>query len=358
MTRRHESHVDWKHLAFYGLAAAVMAIIGLVAIWAFIERQSLVIQPEPLPKITLVTRDATSPLAASWVRLLANAELQPTLVPLETFDPIEGVVVFCDVQEIPPRLANSLVDFVRHGGSIAFVGKPPVTPIGGFRLIAEDGMSDSVLTLAESVSPVLARLNPGQEITVHHRRVAFLKETPRMVVDARWKENARAVVMHLEQDGARYLWFGFDPDALTGDDRQVKLLLRTSFRWLAGQPVSDGAVGEPQEAKTLTPEARRDARANRFAFSVDRARNPKLFTVRMTNRGGVSLPNPTVKVWLPPEVTRVELAGDIIMKRNATLSSVPGESACMISLPRLTRNEDRVMKLRIVGTRAVQHARR
>lgn len=117
-------------------------------------------------------------------------------------------------------------------------------------------------------------------------------------------------------------------------------------------------MGAPQEAKTLTPEARRDARVNRFAFSVDRARNPKQFTVRMMNRGGLSLSNPTVKVWLPPEVTRVELAGDIIMKRNATLSSVPGESACMISLPRLTSNEDRVMKLRIVETRAVQHARK
>lgn len=129
MARRHEARVDWKHLAFYGAAAAVMAIIGLVAIWAFIERQSLVIQPEPLPKITLVTHDASSPLAASWVRLLTNAELQPTLVPLETFDPIEGVVVFCDVDEIPARLATPLVNFVSHGGSIAFVGKPPATPI-------------------------------------------------------------------------------------------------------------------------------------------------------------------------------------------------------------------------------------
>jgi hypothetical protein len=181
--------------------------------------------------------------------------------------------------------------------------------------------------------------------------VAFLKETPRMVIDARWKANARAVIMHMEQAGTRFLWFGFEPDAVPHDDRQLQLLLRTAFRWVAGQPVSEGAIGPAQMAKTLSPNARRQARAKHFVFSVDPLPNRRLFSIRMSNRGTTALENPTVKVWLPPGVTKVRLAGDFIMKRNATITGVPEEGACLVSLPRLTPNEDRVMKLKIGDVR-------
>jgi hypothetical protein len=363
MARRHEARIDWKILAFYGLIMAVVVVIGGVAIWSFIERQALVIQPEPLPKITVVVPDTTSKTGAAWVRLLTRAELQPNLVPLETFDPIEGVVVFCDVEEIPPRLANLLDVFVHRGGAIAFVGKPPRTSIGQFLIRVEPGTSDAAIKLAESASPVLARLNPGQELATRRMPVTLIKESPRMVVDARWRDSARAAVMHIEHDGGRYLWLGVEPGMFVGDDRQLMLLLRTAFRWVSGQPVSDGAIGTAQVAKTLTPGARRDARENRFAFSVDRSPTPDLFTVRMMNRGGLPLSNPTVKVWLPPNVTKVALTGDFIMKRNATLTGVPEEGACLVSLARLTRNEDRVLKLKIVETRRIsggpaQQARR
>lgn len=173
-----------------------------------------------------------------------------------------------------------------------------------------------------------------------------------MVVDARWKANARAVIMHMENDGARTVWFGLDPEALQqAADPQLMLLLRTACRWVAGQPISDGAVGSEQIATLLTPEARRRAREGRFVFSVDRLQNQRTFSVRMTNRGTLPLENPTVKIWLPPGVTQVALAGDFIMKRNAVLSGVPEEGACIVSLSSLTRNEDRVMKLKIVGSR-------
>jgi hypothetical protein len=195
-------------------------------------------------------------------------------------------------------------------------------------------------------------LNPGYELATKPVKVALLKESPHMVVDARWKTSARAVVMHVEEKGARTIWFGFDPESLVKEeDNQMMLLLRTAFRWVSGQPVSDGAVGPAQVASTLTPAARREAREGRFAFSVDRLSNPKLFSVRMTNRGGAPLENPTVKIWLPPGVTEVALSGDFIMKRNATLSGVPEEGACVVSLPSLTSNEDRIMKLRIVNSR-------
>lgn len=351
MARRQDVRVDWKHLVVPGFALAIVLIIGAIAIWSFIERQSLVIQPETLPKITIVTQDPTSRLAAAWVRLLTRAEMNPTLVPLETFDPIEGVVVFCDIPHIPPRTVSLLEEFVNKGGALVFVGQPPQTPIGGYHLVASPGVSDSSFKLSENSSPVLARLTPGTTIQVRRTKVALLKESPRMGVDARWSDKSRAVAMHQEVQSARYLWFGLDPDAIAGDDQALALMLRTAFRWAAGQPVSDGAVGAPQIAKTLTPNARKDARENGFAFSVDRAKDPTLLTVRMINRGGKPLANPTVKVWMPPRVTKVALGGDVIMRRSATLTGVPEEGACLISLPSLTRNEDRVLKLEIVEER-------
>ena len=363
MARSRDVRVDWKHLLVPGIALAVVLIIGAIAIWSFIERQSLVIQPETLPKITIVTVDPSSRLAAAWVRLLTKAEMNPTLVPLETFDPIEGVVVFCDIPEIPPRTVSLLDQFIGKGGALVFVGVPPVTPIGDYHIVASPGLSDSSFKLGENSSPVLARLTPGTTIQVRRTKIALLKESPRMGVDARWSDKSRAVAMHEESRGARYLWFGLDPDAIASDDQALSLMLRTAFRWAAGQPVSDGAVGAPQTAKTLTPNARKEARDNGFAFSVDRAKDPSLLTVRMINRGGKPLANPTVKIWMPPRVTKVALAGDVIMRRNATLTGVPEEGACLISLPSLTRNEDRVLKLEIVeertnaGAHTSQHAR-
>lgn len=348
---RREAHVDWKHLVVPGVVLAVVVVIGVLAIWSFIDRQSLVIQPEVLPKITVVTHDQKSRLAAAWVRFLTRAEMNPTLVPLDTFDPIEGVVVFCDIPTIPPRLNLLLDEFLRRGGALVFAGAPPDTRVGRVPLSSEAGMSDALLKLGENASPLLARLTPGWQMPVRPSRVALLKESPRMAVDARWAGNSRAVAMHIEVDGARYLWFGLDPDTVTGAGGQFMVLLQNAFRWAAGQPVSEGAVGAPQTAKTLTPDARKDARKNGFVFSVDRTRNPNMLTVRMINRGGIPLLNPTVKVWMPPRVTKVAMAGDIIMRRSATLTGLPEDGACLVSLPSLSRNEERVLKLEIVERR-------
>ena len=350
---RHESHVHWKHLLFYGIAVGVVVLVGGVALWSFFEKQSLVTQPEPLPKVTVVTADSNSRLAAAWVQFLTRADMAPTLVPLEKFDPIEGVVIFCQVPSISPQLATMLDTFVHRGGAIAFVGIPPLTPIGRLQLNVDVGTSDPSFRLSETVSPLLARLNPGYEVQTRPGEIAMLKESPRMFIDARWAKNARAAIMHMEEGGGRYLWFGFNPDDLViAEDVQVTALMKSALRWAAGQPVSDGAVGAPQVAKILTPDARRRARSDQFTFSVDRIRDHDEFRVLMTNRGKRPLDNPTVKVWLPPSVTEVALSGDLIMKRNATLTSVPGESACLVSLPSLARNEQRVLKLRVVKERS------
>ena len=184
--------------------------------------------------------------------------------------------------------------------------------------------------------------------------IAFLKESPQMIVDARWRANARAVIMHMEIHGHRFLWLGFDPGALPAQphaDQQLTLLMRTAFRWAAGQPISDGASGGTPDVESFAPEARRAARAAGFAYGVDRLGNRAAFAVRMANRGGGPIENPTVKIWLPPGVTEVALAGDMIMRRGATLTGIPEEGACLVRLSSLTRNEDRVLKLKIVEMR-------
>ncbi|MBV9071081.1 MAG: hypothetical protein JO231_20365 [Acidobacteria bacterium] len=349
---RHEALVQWKHILWYVPILAVVIVVGALAIWSFIERQSLVIEPEPLPKVTLVTADPNSRLTAAWVRLLTSSEIQPTLVPADQLEVLQGVIVICDLWAIPPKMQEALGRFIERGGSVAILGAPPSTPIGNVHLVADTGLSDSAFKLSESVSPVLARLNPGYTVASARTRVSFLKESPRMTIDARWTGNSRAVVMHMEQAGTRYLWIGFDPDAVRADDRQLTLMVRTAFRWVAGQPVSDGAIGDADQARTFTAGARRQAREERFAFSVDPIGDKqRAFSIRMTNRGGRPIDNPTVKIWLPPGVTQVALAGDFIMKRRATLTGVPEEGACLISLPSLTRNEERVMKIKIAEMR-------
>src|SRR5438045_7412976 len=147
---------------------------------------------------------------------------------------------------------------------------------------AEEGVSDNALKFSERVSPILARLTPGHELAIRPARVAVLRESPRMVVDARWKTNSRAAIMHMEQTGTRYLWFGFDPDDLTQDDRQLTVLIHTAFRWVAGQPVSDGAVGSAPLSRTMSADSRMAAQAAQFFFGVDSLGNPQALSVRMT----------------------------------------------------------------------------
>lgn len=349
-TRHHEAHVHWKHIALYVPILLVVTFLGGLAIWSFVERQSLAIAAEPLPRITLVTADARSPLTAAWVRLLTDAEMEPVLVPVDKVDVLRGVVALCDMEEVPAPLAASLAEHMRRGGALAVLGRPPATPIGALQLGADPGMSDEALKLSEGASPILARLTPGVDLAVRKTPVAFLRETPRMHVDARWRTNARAVVMHMETSDARVLWLGLQPDAVARN-AQLMLLLRTAFRWADGQPVSDGATGEPTQTSAMSPDARRRARTDRFSFSVDRLRGARTYSVRMTNRGDHPIKNPTVEVWLPPGVTQVALAGDWIMKRGATLSGNQLDGACLVSLKSLGRNEDRVMKLRVVSSR-------
>jgi len=344
---RHEARVHWKHIAIYAPIVLIVVILGALAIWSFIEKQSLIAVPDPLPKVTLITSDSRSPLTAAWVRFLTNAEMQPTLVPVEKVDALSGVAVLCDVQDVPPRLADQLTAFIRHGGAIVVIGQPPPAALGSLSLSADEGHSDNAFQFSERVSPVLARLTPGHAVTIRPSPVAFLKESPRMVVDARWKSNARATIMHMEQSGTRYLWFGFDPGMLAQDDRQLTILIHTAFRWVAGQPISDGAVGDAQLTRTMASETRAAAQAARFLFGVEEVRNPRLLRVRMTNRGAGSLENPTVEVWLPPGVSSADLGGDYLMKRNVTVTRVPDEPAYLVSVPSLASHEDRVIKLKL-----------
>src|SRR5438874_13803295 len=118
---RHEALVQWKHILWYVPIVAIVIIVGALAIWSFIERQSLVIEPEPLPKVTLITADPRSRLTAAWVRLLTTSEMQPTLVPADQIESLQGVIVICDLWAIPPKLQEQLTRFIDRGGSVAIL---------------------------------------------------------------------------------------------------------------------------------------------------------------------------------------------------------------------------------------------
>ena len=325
-SRHHGGHVAWKHIAVYVPIVLLVIFLGGLALWSFIERQSLVVVPDPVPRVTLVTADPDSPLTAAWVRLLNAAAIETTVVRSEKAETADGLIALC-------------------GGGTAILGAPPSnSPVP---LIVNRGTSDDAFKLAETASPILARLNPGSEMPVRPAPVAFLEETPQMHVDARWRTNARAAVMHMEAGGKRVLWIGFQPDAVPAN-QVVLLMLRTAFRWLGGQPISDGAAGDGVQAATMTPAARRLARNQRLAFSFERLRDRNAFAVRMENRGDRPIVHPTVQLWLPPGVTRIALGGDWIMRRGATVAGDQQDGSCVISLPSLGRNEARVLKLSAV----------
>src|SRR5712691_9419771 len=143
LRRIHEARVEWKHIAIYLALVLLVVIVGSLALWSFFEKQSLQIEPAPLPKVMLITADPRSRLTAAWVRLLTDDEMQPTLVPLEKVEVLQGVVALCDLPSIPPALAKDLADFIRRGGAIAVLGPPPATLVGNVSFTADLGTSDN-----------------------------------------------------------------------------------------------------------------------------------------------------------------------------------------------------------------------
>src|ERR1051325_7622683 len=248
----HNARVQWKHVAIYAPPLLPALLLGVFALWSFFQRQSLVLDAIPLPKVTVVTANPASRLAASWVRLLNDAELQSTLVTADKVETLEGVIVLCDIWSLPQPLAANLDRFLANAGSGGVIGAPPVPPLGGLHLTADSGVSDTAVKVGESASPLLARLAPGAVVWLQPAKVAFLKETPRMAIDARWRTNARAAVIHVENGRARYVWIGIDADALPpAGNNDLALLVRNAFRWAGGEAVGGGGVGAAAGAERV-----------------------------------------------------------------------------------------------------------
>jgi len=288
--KHHEAHVHWKHIAVYVPIVVLVTLLGGLAIWSFIEKQSLVIVPQPIPRVTLETADPNARLTASWVRLLHTAGVEATVVS-------------------SAAARDQLI--VRCGRGVAYPAVPG------------RGAPGDALELSAAPSPILARLTPKGEIPARAAPAALLDEKPGMRIDMRWRNSARAAVMHMEEPEARVLWIGFDPDAVAANPALL-LMLRTSVRWLAGQPISSG-------------------RSDQFAFSVEPLRDRRSFAVTMMNRGDGRIDKPSVQLWLPPGVSQVALGGDWLMRRGASLTRQ--EDTWVVSLPSLGRREERVLKL-------------
>lgn len=341
----------WRALLFYGLTSAIVVVAGGLVLHTFFEKRRLtqIIEPEPLPRVSIVTADPQSKFAAAWVDLLTSAAFTPTLVPIERFEPAGGLLVLCNLTELSVELKRAVEQNLQAGGGVVVLGAVPPGDPPFLGLATTSLLSDDVFRFTEAATPVLARVQPGKELGSKPSEVAVVEETPRMVVDARWNESARAAIAHYRLEPGRVLWFGFDPSRLyVPRDRQLALLLRTGFRWVAGQPVSEGAIGTPTAAKTLTRDARLAARAKRMSFSVDRIGKSDWYTLRVRNNTRERLLSPTVKFWLPPNTVRVELGGSLVSRRYVTLIGDPDEHAVLVSLLSLGPFEDRIIKLRAV----------
>lgn len=345
---RHEHRFDWRTLLFYGFVSVLVLVVGATILYSFFEKQGLRqnVAAEPLPNVVVVTSDDEDELAAAWTGLLGTSDLPTTLVTPDKFQPTKGVVALCSLKNVDPRFRSFLEEHLRAGGGVAVMGAPPAA-LADLLGTAEMKSSEGVVRIADHPSPVLARVQPGHELGARAAEVAMLDETPAMTVDARWSGNARAAVAHFNVGGGRVLWFGLHPSALyVPNDRQLALLLRTGFRWLSGQPVSDGAVGAVVPAKALAPAARVEARRQKFSFSVDRLEKPGMLSVRISNRGNGRLLNPTVKIWLPPQNRSVTVSGSFVARRRVDITAVPEEGAILVTLPVLERHEERLLKLK------------
>lgn len=347
--RRHEHRFSARTLVFYGAVLALVVVVATVAIWSFVDRQRLrrTIAAEPLPPVTVVTQDPDSPLATSWVELLTAAGFPATLVPVDKFTaPDKGVILLAGLETMPAPLADGVRRQLTGGGGVAVVGSAPGNGAELLGLATTEGISGPALRLSETASPVLARAQPGYELGSARRPVALLDESPEMKVDARWAGTSRAAIVHFRTGGGRVLWFGFDPTLLWDPTvPQLSLVLRTAFRWLASQPVSEAAVGLPAAARSLTPPARMEARRARLGFSVDRLHEEGSFSLRVRNGSREPVANPTVKVWMPENVSRLEPAGSWMAKRGVTVSPVEDEHALLVALPPLRAHEDRMLRL-------------
>ena len=345
--KRQEHQVRWPILLFYGFVSLLVLLVAGVATRSFFERQSVArsVAAESLPPITIITRDTPSPRAAAWVDLLSRADFAPTLITAENFRPTNSVIAICDLDVIPPLLAKALDQHLRSGHGIALLGAAPRGLPAD--ITTTSTTSSGVIRFSDATSPILARVNPGHELGAKAGVVAAIEESPSMSVDARWSGDARPAIAHFQMTGGRLLFFGLDPAALYfAEDRQLALLLRTAFRWVAGQPVSEGAIGELAQAKAMAPAARMAARQQRMTFSVDRLEKAGQMSLRVVNRGSKPLSNPTVKIWLPARARSIALGGDWVARRGVTLTPIPEDQSVVIALAKLDPGEQKLLKLR------------
>ena len=124
---RHDHQGHARAAAVYGLAGLIVLAVGSIAIWSFVERQSVrrTLAPEPLPAVTIVTGNPDSALGAAWVDLLSKAQFAATLVPIEKYEPAPGLLAIADLESLPPPLARGIEAKLREGGGLIVLGAPP-----------------------------------------------------------------------------------------------------------------------------------------------------------------------------------------------------------------------------------------
>lgn len=344
----------WRVVLFYGVTGSAVAIIAATVLYSWFARQMLAasIVAEPVPSVLLLADDGSEQTAA-WVRLLNDAKVPTKLVEPARIDAAPGVVAIGGLKGLAPALRAEFQRRLAAGQGVVLIGSVPreVTALVGFA--TEEAESGGLLEIGDQASPVLARVTPSHQAWFTPGRGPVAVETPKMQIDARWRQSARAAIAHLTTPaGGRVLWLGLDPAAMQrARDPQLELMLRTALRWVDGQPVSEGAAGELGGAQTITVGGRVEARRRNLAWSADRVADQHLLSITLRNRGDEAIPNAAIRVWLPPESGSPQLAGSWFSRRRVSMIHDGDERSVTLTLPALGPHEERLLALRFEPAR-------
>jgi hypothetical protein len=330
-------------LAYGGMTILLLAGAGAV-ISTLVERQfaGRRLAADPLPEVTLVGTRAESPEVHSWARALTRSGFPLSLTTAETVRSGSGVIVLCDLRELPPTSARVIDAHLASGGGVVISGAWPEGVGPSPDVVPLDGAGS--LVVGDDPSPPAARALPGHATRYPADARALSLAAGHGTHPAVWWEaRSEPALAYARHGGGRIVWIGFDPSTVAstrGSD--FDLIVRSAFRWAAGQPVSTAAAGAG--AAELSAGARRLAREQRLAFSVDRLDRGRRFSVQLSNRGSSRIENPTVLFWFPPGVERVAPAGTAFSRRGVRLEHRE-EGMATISLRSLGRGDERLIIL-------------
>lgn len=345
--RRRASRAVWV----YGALAFAVGVAATAVVVMFLSRGAIRTRSaDPLPKVVLVA-NPDDEVAAGWLTALVEAGTDVAAVDPANYEPGPHLLVLGSLRSVAPAIENEVRRRVRVGGGIMIVGTIPseLADLVEATTARRTGTEQS-FQIAEQPSPVLARVRPGFGATLPPLPVV-LEERPAMSVDARWESPPDAAVAHWTSGVARIVWYGAEiSQQELKNIPMLAVMLRASVRWLAAQPVSDGASGDPRSVEAFADDARRHAQDQGLGVSADILDDDEI-EVTVLNRGENAIPNATVRIWLPPLYESVALDESLLDRKRPALHAVGRGGAVDLHFGEIAPGERRNCTLERARTR-------